>query len=146
MINLTQGFITLSIKALVNSISDSTSAYPCIHSKQYTVQCNFTPIVSFNKRYFIIDQLLARYLVHDSKCLSNPSSLLSISNNHAFSYFTDFCQSQQKILYIKSTNSAGFCALQWISCIPFIPSMHLKWLFLSLIQESLPIKTKDILW
>ena len=34
-----------------------------------------------SKRYFIIDQQIARHFVHYSKCLDNPPSLLSNSNN-----------------------------------------------------------------
>jgi hypothetical protein len=42
---------------------------------------------TFHKRYFIIDQQIAQYFVLYSDCLSNPSSLLSNSNNQPFSYF-----------------------------------------------------------
>ena len=34
-----------------------------------------------HKRYFMIDQQIARKLVYYSECLSNPPSLLSNSNN-----------------------------------------------------------------
>ena len=35
----------------------------------------------FDKKYFIIDQQIARHFLQYNECLSNPPSLLSNSNN-----------------------------------------------------------------
>ena len=47
--------------------------------------------VGKNKRYFLIDQQLARHFVHYSEWYTTPS-LLCNSNNYPFSYFMNLNQ------------------------------------------------------